>query len=111
MKDFYDVAELATVFPFDGEELAAAIRATCERRGNVLPAKTPAAFTAAFFDDGEKRAQWSGFVRRAGVRNPPTLTEAARRVERFAMPPLMAAQKARTFGARWPAGGPWADAV
>ena len=43
MKDFYDQAILARLFPFDGAQLASAIRATFERRGTALLEGAPIA--------------------------------------------------------------------
>jgi hypothetical protein len=72
MKDFYDVAVLARDFDFDGALLARAIRATFERRKTALPTTTPVALTPAFAEDATKKTQWSGFVRKAGVRDAGT---------------------------------------
>lgn len=109
MKDFYDLTELAARFPFEGQALTDAIRATFERRGTPVPTSPPVAFTPAFFDDAGKRAQWAGFVRRGGIEHAPTLAEAVRRVEVFAAQPLAAAGEVSTFRSRWTAGGPWSD--
>lgn len=67
MKDFYDVVIMSRTFAFDGDELARAIRATFERRGTALPDGLPLALTDEFAGDATKRAQWAGFVRKAGA--------------------------------------------
>src|SRR5215210_5290390 len=66
MKDFFDVAMLADLFPFDGALLARAIRATFARRLTALPHGLPVALTDAFANDASKRTQWTAFVRKAG---------------------------------------------
>ena len=81
MKDFYDVAVLARDFDFDGEVLTRAIRATFERRKTMLPTATPVALTDAFAEDLTKMTQWSGFVRKANVRDAGSLRRGPQRAE------------------------------
>ena len=107
MKDFHDVAVLAREFDFDGELLVRAIRATFERRRTPLPTTTPAALTEAFSGDPTKKTQWSGFVRKAAVRDAGTLADTVVAVRAFVEKPLMAAVAAGPALACWRAGGPW----
>lgn len=107
MKDFYDVAILARDFAFDGDLLQRAIQATFHRRKTVMPTSTPVALTDAFAADPAKNAQWSGFVRKAGVRDALTLAETTAAITRFASSPLAAATKTSVSGLHWPPGGPW----
>jgi len=107
MKDFYDLAVLARDFEFDGALLARAIRATFERRGTPLPAALPVALTPAFAADPTKKTQWSGFVRKADVRDASSLAETIEAVAAFAGPPLTAAAQDDRHGATWRPGGPW----
>jgi hypothetical protein len=93
LKDFYDVAVLARDFAFDGDQLARAIRATFERRKTPLPMATPVALTAAFAEDPVKLTQWSGFVRKANVRDAGTLAQTIAAVREFVAAPLAAAGK------------------
>lgn len=67
LKDFFDVWLLLRDFDLSGEALAAAIRATFARRRTPLPIATPTALSDAFARDDVKRAEWSAFVRRAGL--------------------------------------------
>ena len=78
MKDFYDLALLARDFEFEGSLLVRSIRNTFERRRTQLPNEPPVALTEVFSTDASKRSQWTGFIRKAGVRNGETL-EATRR--------------------------------
>jgi predicted nucleotidyltransferase component of viral defense system len=72
MKDFYDIWVLSSKFDFDGDVLPKAIRATFKRRGTAIPAQPPVAFTAEFFGDVSKTAQWRAYVRRGRlVAQPP----------------------------------------
>jgi predicted nucleotidyltransferase component of viral defense system len=107
MKDFYDVAVLARDFDFDGALLARAIRATFERRKTTLPRTTPVALTEAFTEDPAKKTQWSGFVRKAGVRDVGTLAETIAAVRAFVEAPLASATDGPPAPGTWRAGGAW----
>jgi predicted nucleotidyltransferase component of viral defense system len=107
MKDFYDVAVLARDFDFDGEVLARAIRATFDRRKTTLPTTTPVALTDAFAEDLAKKTQWSGFVRKANVRDASPLAETVAAVRAFVEAPLAAAAGHSPAPKSWRAGGSW----
>lgn len=107
MKDFYDVAVLARDFDFDGELLARALRATFERRRTALPKTVPVALSAEFFQDSTKKAQWAGFVRKAGVQDAGNLSETVASVRSFVEEPLRAAAANGKLPGTWRAGGPW----
>ncbi len=107
MKDFYDLAVLARDFDFDGALLTRAIRATFERRKTALPATTPAALTATFAEDSAKNTQWSGFVRKSGVRDADGLAETIAAVRAFVEAPLAAAANHPPAPGTWRAGGAW----
>lgn len=61
-KDFYDLWALSRAYPFDGDRLARAIRATFERRRTDIPAIPPDALTPAFANDPMKRQQWASYI-------------------------------------------------
>jgi predicted nucleotidyltransferase component of viral defense system len=63
VKDYYDVWALLTTRELDPERLAGAIRATFERRGTALPARTPDALSATFAEDDTHKSQWRAFTR------------------------------------------------
>jgi predicted nucleotidyltransferase component of viral defense system len=107
MKDFYDVAVLARDFDFEGDLLIRAIRATFERRKTSLPTTLPVSLTTTFADDQMKKTQWSGFVRKAGIRDAGSLAETVAAVGAFIQRPLRAAASGVFDGVRWCAGGPW----
>lgn len=64
MKDFYDLLALSRLFTFEGATLAAAIRATFERRRTNIPHERPPPLTAAFAEDALKVQQWRSFIAR-----------------------------------------------
>ncbi len=107
MKDFYDIAVLARDFDFDGVLLARAIHATFERRKTTLPRTTPVALTTTFAEDPTKKTQWSGFARKAGVRDAGTLAETIAAARAFVEAPLAAAANGTPAPRTWRAGGAW----
>lgn len=107
MKDFYDLAVLARAFDFDGALLTKAIRATFSRRETPLPSMIPVALTATFAEDAAKKTQWSGFVRKAGVREAGSLAEVIEQVRAFAERPLASAAGGTEPLGAWKAGGGW----
>lgn len=107
MKDFYDLAVLARDFDFDGDTLTRAIRATFDCRKTRLPTTTPIALTDTFSEDPTKKAQWSGFVRKANARDALTLGDTVAAVRAFAEAPIHALAGNAQMPARWRAGQGW----
>jgi nucleotidyltransferase AbiEii toxin of type IV toxin-antitoxin system len=108
MKDFYDVYRLSETQDFDGETLAAAIRATFDRRGTVLPSDVPLAFVAAFRTDADKQAQWRAFLRRGRLdKAPGSLGAVTERLTAFLLPPAGAAARREPFRGRWARSKGW----
>ncbi len=107
MKDFYDIAVLAKSFDFDGPLLATAIGATFTRRETALPTTPPVALSDAFTTDTSKLAQWSGFVRKAGIQEAGSLADTVAAVRAFVEAPLASARNATLAPASWRSGGPW----
>ncbi len=108
MKDFFDLWFLAGQFDCEGESLSRSIRATFERRNTSLPMVPPLCLTSEFSTDRDKQAQWRGFLKRTGLYvESLTLEQVLPRLERFLMPPILAAAKGEVFDSNWPAGGPW----
>jgi hypothetical protein len=102
MKDFYDLFRLSETQEFDGETLAAAIRATFERRGTAIPTQLPLALGDAFASDAEKQAQWNAFLKRGHLNNAPaSLGAVAERLAAFLLPPASAAARGDAFRRRW----------
>jgi hypothetical protein len=62
MKDYYDLWFISRHFEFEGSTLAAAMRATFERRGTRIPRRPPIALTAEFAADLNHVRQWSAFT-------------------------------------------------
>jgi hypothetical protein len=108
MRDFFDVHMLASARPFDGAELAAAIKATFARRRTDVPHDLPLALTPEFAAIPGKTSQWSGFTRRLVRGTPPPELEAViESVAAFAGPVLLAVARGESFSRAWPPGGPW----
>ena len=107
MKDFYDIAVLARDYDFESNLLARAIRATFERRKTPLSGTLPVALTPVFAADSAKRSQWSGFVRKAGVRDASDLGSTIAKLASFLEFPLTLATTGASSSLHWHAGGPW----
>ncbi len=106
MKDFYDLYRLSETQEFDGETLAAAIRATFERRGTAVPTQLPLALGDAFGRDADKQAQWRAFLNRGQLDNvPANLADVTERLVAFLLPPARAAATREVFRQRWGRGG------
>lgn len=111
MRDFFDVHALAARQPFEGEELAGAMRVTFERRRTPVPTVVPLALTPGFAAVEGKEEQWRGFIRKSRIANAPALAVVIESVTPFAAPALSAAGANRPFPFRWPPGGPWERAL
>ena len=107
MKDFYDLWAMATTFVFGGESLAAALAATFQRRGTELPVERPLALRLEFTSDVSKQAQWTAFLRRAGISPAVSLESVTGVLRRFLLPPVTAIACGESFDQEWPAGGSW----
>ena len=111
IKDYYDIALLARLYPFDGNLLAEAIRSTFRHRGTAIDA-TPVGLTEAFSADPARAVQWRAFVRRSRFESESgldlDLDEIVAQVRRFASAPLSATAREDAFDLKWRLGGPWA---
>jgi Nucleotidyl transferase AbiEii toxin, Type IV TA system len=62
MKNFYGLEVLSRTFAFEGKSLAQAIQNTFQKRGTDLPMEgMTVAFTCEFYDDVNKKRQWTAF--------------------------------------------------
>ncbi len=73
----------------------------------ALPTTSPVSLTAAFAEDPTKKTQWSGFVRKAGVRDAGTLAETIAALRAFVEAPLEAAANGTPAPRTWRPGGAW----
>jgi hypothetical protein len=64
IKDYYDLALLSRMYPFDGGRLADAIAATFRHRRTKIEAE-PIGLTQAYSNDSARALQWRAFVRRS----------------------------------------------
>ena len=108
MKDFHDIAVLATFFEFDGALLTKALVATFQRRRTALPKEAPPALTAVFLDRAETKSLWKAFVVREAIQERfADLDEIASLLRSFLLPPTLAASREESFEQFWPQCGPW----
>jgi hypothetical protein len=109
MKDFYDLEALSLTLDFDGKTLCEAIRKTFERRRSELPAGgAPVAFTPEFYNDTDKKKQWTAFCTRNATHVTKTeLKGVIENIKRFLAPVTAALLNDIPFTKRWEPGGPW----
>lgn len=108
MKDLFDIWVLSREFEFDGRSLAKAIASTFRRRTTHLSGQTPVALTEEFADDPLKSQQWTAFLRRHHLQDPPlTLSQIVPELAQFLLPPSRAAGQATDFARSWTPPGPW----
>ena len=106
IKDYYDLALLARLYPFEGALLVQAIRSTFHHRGTPINAN-PEGLTKAYSSDPSRVVQWRAFVRRSRLDAGWELETVIEQVQRFASAPLNAASTSDAFDLNWQAGGPW----
>ncbi|MFN0077046.1 MAG: nucleotidyl transferase AbiEii/AbiGii toxin family protein [Prosthecobacter sp.] len=95
MKDFFDLDWLCRNMEFEHATLRAAIVATFDRRGTMLPDEAPLALTEEFANDKTKITQWKAFLRKNRL-EADELPVVITRLHDFLMPillPLAAASK------------------
>ena len=109
MKDFYDLEVLSRTFAFEGKTLAQAIQNTLQKRGTDLPmAGLAVAFTSEFYDDVNKKRQWTAFC----AKNKSYVEKAEFKavmedIRNFLALPVRTVQEGHSFTKMWKPGGPW----
>jgi len=107
IKDYYDLAVLSRMYPFEGERLAEAISATFRHRKTTIEAE-PIGLTRAYCDDSERTLQWRAFVRRSRFGEATgDLTHLVDEIRLFALPVLSVIASENPFKLRWEPSGPW----
>src|SRR5579871_2375480 len=107
MKDFYDLALLSRMYPFEGERLVKAISATFRNRGTTIEAE-PIGLTQAYCDDPARVIQWRAFVRRSRFGEEGFgLTRIVDEIRPFLLPILSKIKANDPFTSHWKPGGPW----
>jgi len=106
LKDYYDLALLARLYPFDGNLLVEAISATFRHRGTPVE-ENPVGLSAEYSADPPRAVQWRAFVRRSRLGAEWELAKIVDQVRSFASAPLAAIADDRSFDVKWKPGGPW----
>jgi hypothetical protein len=96
IKDYYDLALLGRLYPFDGRLLLQAIRSTFGHRGTAIE-EVPVGLTDAFSSDPARTMQWKAFVRRSRLDSQSGLDELVAQVRRFTSALLWAAARDDSF--------------
>jgi hypothetical protein len=109
MKDFYDLEVLSRTFAFEGKTLAQAIQNTFQKRGTDLPiAGLPIAFTSEFYDDVNKKRQWTAFCsKNKSYVEKADFKAVMEDIRNFLSLPVRTVQEGDSFTKTWKPGGPW----
>ena len=109
MKDFHDLHSLSTMFNFDGQILADAIRATFVKRGTKFPSEgIPLAFTPEFYEDQMKVKQWNAFCNKNKSYIQQTeLKEIVADLTSFLVPAINSVKQGTEFRSTWAAADAW----
>ena len=107
LKDYYDIALLARLYPFDAALLTEAIRSTFRYRRTTIES-VPVGLTEAFSSDPARAVQWRAFARRSRLEADSELHGLVSQVRSFASLPLSATARSEAFHSQWQPGGPWA---
>lgn len=104
MKDFHDIQSLSREFSYEGIVLSEAIRRTFAARGTQLPAGIPLALTAEFFDDPDKKKQWTAFCRKnRGYVADVSLQSVCKEIAAFLIPIIQAINGKSPVPGKWTA--------
>jgi predicted nucleotidyltransferase component of viral defense system len=107
MKDYYDLALLSRMYPFEGEPLGRAILATFRHRGTAIEAE-PIGLTRTYWDDPARVLQWRAFVRRSRFgETEGDLMHLVDEIRHFLLPVLSKIAAEKAFNSHWKPGGPW----
>jgi hypothetical protein len=109
MKDFYDLEILSRTFAFDGKTLTKAIQNTFQKRGINLPIEgLPFAFTSEFYDDVNKKQQWTAFcAKNKSYVETVEFKVVMEAIRNFLALPVRTVQEGNSFSKTWKPGGPW----
>lgn len=88
-------------FEFEGPTLAASVRATFERRGAVIPRRSPIALAVEYAADLNHVRQGAAFAKGLGVEATPGLGVVIDKISAFILPPAIAAETELPFNQHW----------
>lgn len=108
LRDYYDLWLLPTLLSYAGSELSAALVATFDHRGTLLPREVPPGLSSVFFGDPARQAAWRSFLSTRRVAAPAELSEVCTAISNFIMPAAAAAAEDASFSLRWDPSSGWA---
>ena len=113
VKDYWDVACIASNFAFDGETLRSAIDETFRRCGTELTGERPDAFQPAFYETPMHVRRWQEFQRQVEEHGLGTarFVDVGEEIRQFLGPLFDSLIDNEPFTLSWPAGGPWQPAT
>ncbi|MDO8527253.1 MAG: nucleotidyl transferase AbiEii/AbiGii toxin family protein [Deltaproteobacteria bacterium] len=100
LKDFYDIAYLATKQNFNGHRLHEAIAGTFKKRDMIIET-VPVIFTEKFMQDETKRVQWQAFLRKTNIKADDNFATIVAQIHTFLGPVVEAISNGKGFKKRW----------
>jgi hypothetical protein len=109
MKDFCDLAALATSFDFDGSLLREAVKGTFSRRGTAAERETPSPLRVAFYGDPARGGMWRAFLRGnpLSLDLPAAFEAIGELLIAFLFPVWESISTGSEFNLAWQDAGPW----
>jgi hypothetical protein len=105
MKDFFDVWRLSRIHSFDARILSEAIQATLDnRKTNIVAFEM---LREELLNSSDKQAQWTAFLRNAGVDAPDSFVSLLDALGRFLSPLLDAIERRNLIEGNWSASEAW----
>ena len=101
MKDFWDVQFLIKHFPFEGQVLQKAIKATFASRQTIAPTSFPIALTDIFAKAPEVLTNWKGFIRKNKIDADTDLETVIENLRRFIEPIIEAEARNSNLDKNW----------
>ena len=105
MKDFFDVWRLSRLYSFDARTLSVAIRGTLENRKTEVVSFDE--LQEELLGSSDKQAQWTAFLKNAGVDGPDSFANLLDSLGLFLSPMLDAIESGELIEGTWKASGAW----
>jgi predicted nucleotidyltransferase component of viral defense system len=108
MKDYFDLFYISKTFSLSGDVLTSTIRATFDRRKDLIVVESPVGLTEDFAQDSSKAAAWKAFnTKMQRSAETAEFNKIVRQVADFILPAFKAALLGGEIPGTWSPPGPW----
>jgi predicted nucleotidyltransferase component of viral defense system len=109
LKDYYDIAGIASTCVVSGPTLRDAIRGTFVHRKTAIPTEVPVGLTAEFYEEKRHKNEWANWLKSQSLPNKTSLPKCCADIAAMLMSVAYAAATDQPFPLIWKDGG-WMDA-